>query len=210
MAFRPKREDEAIGSFTLNADPVRAAFQRRSWEALTRISSQASTESLVEALAATTDVGALARVLGDARAIGSAITELEPLASLVARNAEHRLELLEAAGGTLTAAEAGGLLGITRQAVDKRRRAHGLLGLRQGGDWRYPRCQFDEARREVVADLPRVVRAFSGTDPWATLDFLLAADETLDGGTPLETLRTKGWTDDLGRLARIERGDGFA
>lgn len=210
MASRSKRKDGVTLGFTLSTDPVRAAFQRRSLGALSRIASQASTESLMEALSATTDVGALARILGDTAVTGSAISELEPLASLIARNAEHRAELLEAAGGTLTAAEVGAFLGITRQAVDKRRRAQALLGLRQGGDWRYPRCQFAESLHDVVAGLPKLLTAFADAGPWVTLDFLLAADETLGAETPLRVLRSQGWTDSLERLVRIERGDGFA
>ncbi|HEY3719236.1 MAG TPA: DNA-binding protein [Roseiarcus sp.] len=210
MASRSKRKDPVTLGFELSAEPVRAAFQRRSLDALNRISAQASTESLTEALAAATDVGALARVLGDAGAIGSAIAELEPLAPLIARNAEHRLELLAAAGGALSADEVGSFLGITRQAVDKRRRANGLLALRQGGDWRYPRCQFAEPRHEVVAGLPKLLQGFSEAGPWVILDFLLAPDETLGGKSPLETLQADGWTDSLERLVRIENGDGFA
>ncbi|HWG68556.1 MAG TPA: hypothetical protein VN692_03980 [Steroidobacteraceae bacterium] len=209
MGSRAKRKDTATLGLTLSADPVRAAFQRRSLEALGRIAAEASIESLTDALGAATDVGTLARVLGDSEVVGSAITKLEPLAPLIARNAEHRLELLEAAGSTLTADEVGALLDITRQAVDKRRRTHGLLGLRQGGDWRYPRCQFDEAQHEVVDGMPRFLRAFAETGPWMILDVLLAPDETLGGRSPLEVLRTEGWSESLQRLARIEQGDGF-
>jgi len=209
MAPRSKRGFATTLDFTLSADPLRAAFQRRSLEALSRITSQASNESLADALAASTDVGALARVLGDAEVVGSAVAQLEPLAPLIARNAEQRVELMKAAGGVLTVEEVGALLGITRQAVDKRRRAGALLALRQAGDWRYPRCQFAEPSHEVVVGLPRLLRAFAEAGPWATLDFLLAADATLDGKTPLEALRTEGWTESLDRLVRIEHGDGF-
>ncbi len=200
---------ETLG-FVLSADPVRAAFQRRSMAALSRISTQASTTSLTDALAATTDVGTLARVLGDAGVLGAAIASLEPLVPLIARNAEHCLELLAEAGGTLSAEEVGDLLGISRQAVDKRRRANGLLACRRGGDWRYPRCQFDEEAGDVLEGLPKVVQAFATAGPWVTLDFLLAPDDALDGRPPIEALRAGGWTEDLERLLRIERGDGFA
>ena len=136
--------------------------------------------------------------------------ELEPLAPLIARNAEHRRELLAAARGALTAQEVGRFLGISRQAVDKRRRSRGLLALRQGRDWRYPRCQFTELPREVVAGLPRLLDGFSEAGPWVILDFLLAPDDTLGGKSPLETMQAEGWTDSLERLTRIENGDGFA
>src|ERR1700728_655068 len=70
---------ETLG-FMLSTDPVRAAFPRRSMDALSRISTQASTESLADALAATTDVGTLARILSDADVVGAAVAALEPLA----------------------------------------------------------------------------------------------------------------------------------
>jgi hypothetical protein len=167
-------------------------------------------ESLTEALAAVTDVGTLARVLGDASVIGSAVTSLDPLAPLIARNAEHRAELLALAGGALSAEEVGVFLGITRQGVDKRRRMGGLLALRQGGDWRYPRCQFDEAAHEVVAGLPGVLQALNDDGPWVALDFLLSPDETLEGKSPLASLRANGMTAALERLLRVERDDGAA
>nr|WP_294545287.1 hypothetical protein [uncultured Rhodopila sp.] len=135
---------------------------------------------------------------------------LDPLAPLIARNAGHRLELLERCGATLTAEQAGKLIGISRQAIDKRRRSGTLIGLRQGGSWHYPQCQFDEQRHEVIAGLPRLLEAMRGSSPWVILDFLLAPDQTLNGRTPLEVLRAEGWTGDLDRLVRIEHGDGFA
>lgn len=208
MAIHPARPETL--AFMLSTDPVRAAFQRRSMEALSRISTHASAESLADALAATTDVGTLARILGDVEVVGAAVAELEPLAPLIAKNAEHRLELLSEAGGTLSAEEVGALLGITRQAVDKRRRALGLLALRRGGDWRYPRVQFDEAAHTVVEGLSDVLRAFADAGPWVTLDFLLAPDDALDGLSPIQTLHDSGFTEALGRLLRIESGDGFA
>jgi hypothetical protein len=196
--------------FILIPDPVRAAFQRRSMDALNRIANEAPTESLAEALGAGTDVGALARILSDVEAIGPAISLLDPLAPLIARNAGHRLELLERCGATLTAEQAGKLIGISRQAIDKRRRSGTLIGLRQGGSWHYPRCQFDEQRHEVIAGLPRLLEAMPKSSPWVILDFLLAPDQTLNGRTPLDVLRAEGWTGDLDRLVRIEHGDGFA
>ena len=210
MASGSRRSGSVTLGFTVSSDPVRAAFQRRSIEALDRIASTASIDSLADALAASTDVGTLARALGDSEVIGAAVISLEPLAPLVARNAEHRLELIKAAGGMLNASEAAVLLDITRQAVDKRRRSNGLLGLRQGGDWVYPRCQFDEARHDVVADLPRFLREAEITNPWVVLDLLLSVDDALGGRTPLEILRADGWTGAIARLLRIEQGDGFA
>ncbi len=135
-------------SFTLNVhaapDSVQAAFLRRAMSALERIVGSASAKSLTDALAASTDVGSLARLLSRSDVVGSAVVDLDPLAPMLARNVEHRQKLLQLAEARCLLREAGRTLGITRQAVDKRRRANTLLAVREGSDWRYPACQFHQ------------------------------------------------------------------
>ena len=58
--------------------------------------------------------------------------------------------------------------------------------------------------------MSKVVQAFVEEGPWVTMDFLFSPDDALDGRSPIEALRSGGWTEDLDRLLRIERGDGFA
>ena len=67
----------------------------------------------------------------------------------------------------LSATEVGTLLGISRQAVDKRRAGGKLLAVRSGGDWRYPEFQF--AGGAVLADFEVLLAAHEGQDPWAIL-----------------------------------------
>jgi hypothetical protein len=204
------REPASFG-FMLNVhaepDSVQAAFLRRALSALERITSNVPAKTLTDALAAPTDVGSLAQLLSRSEVVGSAVTDLDPLAPALARNVEHRQTLLTLAGGILSADEAGRILGITRQAVDKRRRAGTLLGVREGSDWRYPACQFADG--EVVAGIPDVVRGFGSASPWVALDFLLAPDTVLAGRTPLEALKA-GDRDPVLRLVRGFQGDGFA
>ena len=164
-------------------------------------------KTLTEALAAPTDVGSLAQLLSRADVVGAAVTELDPLASLMARNVEHREGLLTSAGGALSAEQAGRVLGITRQAVDKRRRANTLLAFREGSDWRYPACQFDQG--DVIPGIPDVVRGLAKGGPWAALDFLLSPDTALEGKSPLQALQ-QGERDRVMRLVRVNQGDGFA
>jgi hypothetical protein len=189
--------------------PLRRTFLHRSQHALERIARTADEDSLARALEAPTDLGTLARILVDAEVAGAAVQGIEPLAPLIARNAGHRAELVQAAGGMLASQEVAELLAISRQAVDKRRRGGGLLAVRQGGDWRYPRCQLD--RHEVVAGLPELLAALAQPDPWVALDFLLAPDMALEGASPLEALRRGGpWRERAIRVARAAAGDGFA
>jgi hypothetical protein len=136
-----------------------------------------------------------------------AATDLDPLALLLARNVEHRAELLRRAGGTLSAEEAARRLGTTRESVDQRRRAGTLLAIPERGDWCYPACQFRDG--EVVPGLPEVVRGLADAGSWVTLDFLLAPDTVLAGRTPLQALQD-GDHDAVLRLVRASQGDGFA
>jgi hypothetical protein len=145
--------------------------------------------------------------LKDSEDVVSAATDVDPLAPLLARNAEHREKLLHRAGGALSAEEVGRLLEITCEIVDERRRACTLLAVPEGSDWRYPACQFEQG--EIIPGLPEVVRGLASEGPWVTLDFLLAPDTVLAGWTPLQALQ-EGDRDAVLRLIRISQGDGFA
>ncbi|MBA9033103.1 hypothetical protein HNR29_003663 [Rhizobium leguminosarum] len=121
-------------------------------------------KDLADALSAPTDAGSLAQLLSRSDMVGAAINDLDPLVPALARNVEHRKNLVERAGGTMSAEDAGRILGISRQAVDKRRRAGTLLAVRQGSDWRYLLCQLDQG--EVIAGISDVVRGFAAAGPW--------------------------------------------
>jgi hypothetical protein len=129
----------------------------------------------------------------------SAVTDPDPLAPLLARNVEHRAELLHRAGGNLSAEEAAQRLGIAPETVDEWRRAGTLLAISEGDDWRYPSCQFQQG--EVVPGLAEVVRGLASEGPWVTLDILLAPDTVLAGRTPLQALQA-GDCDAVLRLVR--------
>ncbi|MGO7455825.1 helix-turn-helix domain-containing protein [Rhizobium ruizarguesonis] len=199
----------ASGPVTVQEEPnsIRTAFLRRATSALERISANVPAKDLADALSAPTDAGSLAQLLSRSDMVGAAINDLDPLVPALARNVEHRQNLVERAGGTMSAEDAGRMLGISRQAVDKRRRAGTLLAVREGSDWRYPLCQQDQG--EMIAGISDVVRGFAAAGPWIALDFLLAADTALGGRTALQALRD-GDREAVRRLIRIETSDGFA
>jgi hypothetical protein len=189
------------------SESLQAAFLRRATSALERMAATASPKTLSDALAAPTDAGSLAWLLSRSEVVGPAVIELDPLVPALARNVEHRKHLIERSGGTLSAEDSGRLLGISRQAVDKRRRAGTLLAVRKGSDWRYPACQFDES--DVAAGIADVIRAYALAGPWVALDFLLAPDSALGGRSALEALKS-GDRDAVLRLLHREAQDGFA
>jgi hypothetical protein len=183
---------------------VRSAFVERSAAAIARIASQADERKLQQALSASTDVGTLAAVLSDAEALGEGVRELDPMASLIARAVKHKAELIARAGGVLTVQQVAQLLGITRQAVDKRRRERKLLAIPRGGDFRYPAAQFSDG--EVVAGLRDVLAAVGLQGPWGTLAFLVAPDDELEGESPLDWL--KHHPGQLAPVLRLARAQG--
>lgn len=110
--------------------------------------------------------------------------EADPL--LVARLrgivAQERL-----AAETLSASEVAELLGITRQAVDKRRSEGKLLAIeppRRGN--RYPAWQF--TKRGVLEGLNVVLDALREHDPWVQVRFMTSGNARLGGKTPLAKL----------------------
>jgi len=189
---------------------IQDAFIRRTTHVIERLATQADEATLVEAMAAPTDFGTLARVLTDFGAIGTAVAEIDPDAVDLVREIEHRETLVRRAGGMLSAEDAGQLLHISRQAIDKRRRGRTLLAIRQGGDWLYPRAQFHE--HEAVPGLPEIIKGFEVSGPWITLEFLVTEDSVLENLAPREALLRGGeMRDRVMTLVRgHEGGEGFA
>ncbi len=169
----------------------------------------ATKATLAEAVAAPTDAGTLIRVLSDTAVLGASIAELDPDAIDLAKQIEHCDALVRRAGGTCSAAEVARLLGVTRQAVDKRRQNSALLAIRQGSDWHYPRAQFQD--RETLPNLPEVVRGMAATGPWVTLEFLITPDTVLLGLTPRQALLKGGAAlEQVMMSVRGYEGEGFS
>ena len=206
MAKAPTSTERALG----RQSPIRDAFIKRSAHVIERLAERADEATLVEAMAAPTDFGTLARVLTDVGVIGTAVTELDPDALDLANEIDRRDQLVLRNGGMLSAEEAGQLLHIGRQAVDKRRRNKTLLAIRQAGDWFYPRAQFQE--HEVIRGIPEIIKGFETSGPWVTLEFVVTADAVLDGLSPREALLKGGELHQrvMTLVRGHEAGEGFA
>src|ERR1700730_10615587 len=190
--------------------PIRDAFIKRSAHVIERLAERADEATLAEAMSAPTDFGTLARVLTDVGVIGTAVAELDPEALDLAREIEHRDKLVQRAGGMLSAEEAGHLLHIGRQAVDKRRRNKTLLAVRQAGDWFYPRTPFHE--HQAMPAISEIVKGLEASGPWVTVEFMLTSDSVLDGLSPREALLKGGelYARGMTLVCAREAGEGFA
>jgi hypothetical protein len=117
----------------------------------------------------------------------------EPYQEALRRGREAQRELLAAEGGVLSGAAVAELLGLSRQAVDKRRRSGRLIGLTTGRRGIvYPAWQFTE--RGVLPGLEEVLEDLAGHDPWMQAIFMLTPDAWLDEQSPLAELK-KGHLD---------------
>jgi hypothetical protein len=146
-----------------------------------------SEASVVNAASAPSDLAALVRALSAGELLDD-LKSVEPLAPAFIRGIEAKRRLIEENGGTLTAEKAAEILGITRQAVDKRRRAGTLIGLTTGRyGYRYPVWQFTESG--TVPGLEEVLSALASHDEWMQAAFLAGKNPRLKGRTPIEALK---------------------
>jgi hypothetical protein len=165
------------------------AFLKRSVKMLERVSSSASSEALKAALSSPTDVGGVASLLSDLAPLAVDLSAVDPFVEAMARGAAVKRELLTTGGGGLTSSQVSSALGITRQAVDKRRIRRALLAVPNGsGEYVYPACQF--TADGVIPGLEEVLRAFQLQSPWTQLSVLLAPAPALAGKTIVEALKS--------------------
>ncbi len=168
--------------------PERAAMERAALVRVTQFIgdavTKASTNVLEQALGEPAPDEALVDVLGETLVRDATGGEW---AAALLRGAKVQRDLLQQAGGGLSSSQVGNLLGISRAAVDKRRRQGALLGLKlPSGVFVYPSAQFE--KNDVLPGLPDVLSAFHVEDPWMQLDALLARDEALRGRSPFKAL----------------------
>jgi hypothetical protein len=91
-------------------------------------------------------------------------------------------------GGTYSAEQVGESLGITRQAVEKRRRAKKLIALFLGRHgYRYPVWQLTESK--VLPGLEKVLAVLAPHDEWMQVAFFVSENPRLEKRTPIEMLK---------------------
>lgn len=174
--------------------------------ALTQLTIDIDERSLADAAGAESDIDMLAQVLSNPAAT-RILDGADPLAAARLRGARARRQLLEAEGGLLRVGRVSELFDISRQAVDKRRRAGRLIGVRAGRrEWGYPAWQFASGGT-TIPNLETVLLALRGHDPLMQIAFFLSGNVHLDGESPLGALRS-GRLDSLMRAAEAygERG----
>ena len=179
--------------------PLRAAFHARALNAFADLAERLPDERLCEILAESSNVGTLLAAMGQDDVIDLLRRE-DPLNAARLRAVQARQELLNAEGGVLSGEAVAARLGVTRQAVDKRRRAGTLLAVDTGRRGHlYPAWQLNETG--ALFGLSSVLKELADHPPWARMHFFLTGDRRLGGRTPLVALRA-GAVDEVRRAAR--------
>lgn len=160
------------GSVELARLGIRSAFYHRLRRWAEDVALNAPEEVLANALANPSVRGGLVALLTDTAADVdlSRITELRDRA--LARGLAAKEELRERAGGFAPTAWVSKVLKISRQAVDKRRKAGKLLAIQTAdGTFAYPLCQFSDDG--VVPGLEDALAALQAHSPWERLSALV-------------------------------------
>jgi hypothetical protein len=166
--------------------PLVRALLQRSIIAVLRFA-DLSESSIEKATTAPTDLAVLVSALSSSELLDE-LRAVEPLAPAFIRGIQAQRRLLDEHGGTLSAAQIGEILGITPQAVDKRRQSHSLLALNMGRHgYRYPVWQFTESG--ALPGLKDVLQALHPHDEWMQIAFFVSKNPRLHNQTPIDMLK---------------------
>ena len=165
------------------------AFYTRVLRAVKSFEDDLTNVRIDEATAAATDHLVMLEAVSSAPWVAELASD-DPMVAAKLRGLKLRQQMLETSGGILTSEQVAKVLGISRQAVDKRRFSNQLLALTQGRrGYSYPTFQFEEGK--TLKGLEEVLGKLSALDPWMQLNFFTSAHERLDGKTPIRALHDK-------------------
>jgi hypothetical protein len=169
------------------AETKHPAFQSRILRAFINLEEDLPASMIEEATAAPTDLMVALEAITSAPGT-SQLLKNDALLAAKLRGLNRKKQMLDASGGVLSSQQVAEELGISRQAVDKRRASSQLLALTQGRrGYSYPRFQFEEGK--TVAGLEAVLARMKGLDGWMQLVFFTSPNERLEGKTPIARLR---------------------
>lgn len=189
-AFEAEHGGESNHTSADKEESVRSAFIQRATRAMLLLATKSTAADLRTALSKETDLEAVIIALESKLDLLMESDE-DPLRSARLRGFRMKRQLLEKGGGTMSTAEVAKLLGLTPQAVHKRRRARKLLAVKVGTrSLAHPVWQFG-GEDGVLNGLEDVLTSLDETlGPWMTLAFFLNENSALgEGTTPLEALR---------------------
>lgn len=156
--------------------------------AIAYVESTMETKPLINAVTASSDYEVLLKILESPEAL-ALLKKNDPLVQAKLRGLEIKQKLIEAEGGCISSIKVAEILGISRQAVDKRRKQGQLLAIAEGKHrYLYPIWQFSN-EGTVLFGLESVLQELKDYDSWTQLSFLLDPNSSFGEKTPLNALR---------------------
>jgi hypothetical protein len=150
--------------------------------------SQLHDAALKAALNAPTELDTILNAL-ERPEVAALVRDRDPLALARLRGIEAKRRILTGDGGILSAEKVGQILTISRQAVEKRRKAGRLIGVSLGRrGFGYPAWQFSE--RGALPHLEAVLDALKQHDAWTKLAFFTTENLATESKKPLDLLRS--------------------
>jgi hypothetical protein len=169
------------------AETKHPAFQSRVLRAFLDLEKDLPNTTIEQATGAPTDLLVALEALSSAPGTSQLISD-DPFLAAKLRGIKRKKQMLDTSGGAVSSQEVAELLGISRQAVDKRRASNQLLALTQGRrGYSYPRFQFEEGK--TIEGLQEVLAELKALDPWMQMVFFTSPHERLDGKTPIQHLQ---------------------
>lgn len=186
LVFAPKAETIAVHHKTRSVKDEFSARVRNFFEAT--VLSEVHEAAIKDALKAPTEFETILHAL-ELPEVAAAIRNQDPLALARLRGIEAKRRILTEDGGLLSAEKVGEILRISRQAVEKRRKAGRLIGVSLGRrGFGYPAWQFSE--RGTLPGLEVVLDTLKPHDAWTKLVFFTSENAATGGKKPLEVLRS--------------------
>jgi hypothetical protein len=144
-------------------------------------------DALADAAEASDNWHAMFRAMRNEEALEQ-VQKSDPLARAFLDGLDARARLIKQNGGVFKTEEVADYLGITPQAVNKRRALRQLVGItfRKRG-YVFPAWQFTD--RGTVRGLEDVLAALADHDEWTQNVFFINPNTSLNGRRPLDLLR---------------------
>lgn len=182
--------------------PIRSAVLVRALDNIIHIVELLDNKSLEDIVSASSNLDVLLSLSEESIVLESKKPfHDDPLRSLRLKGLRAKSELLKSEGGVITSSQVAELLGISRQAVDKRRRQGKLLAVSLGKrGYFYPIWQFFEDG--VLPGFEQIMNLLESYDPWMKMIFMLNANHYLGNQSPLEKLR-EGHLDEVIKAAQL-------
>lgn len=174
------------------------AFQSRILRAFIDLEENLPSATIEQATGAPTDFLVALEALSSVHGTSQLVAD-DPLLAAKIRGLKRKKQMLESSGGALASERVAEVLGISRQAVDKRRSSNQLLALTQGKrGYSYPSFQFHDGK--TITGLEQVLAQMKTVDPWMQMVFFTSPNERLDHKTPIACLQ-KGLVEEVTRAA---------